>query len=400
MVALRVFLSLPRGPGSAAVADAARAAIAGSGNSVVETAASDLPPEEQCRRMLRECDAYVGVLGSAYGPVLRGEPVSHAEFEYRTAGEIGVPRLVFLLSGDPEPGEDRQRAFRELVSATSPATVVGSARELADALPAALDAVAGRRGVAGRHRLLVLHCGGALGLAEAVAAELGVPARPVAHPDVQSSVDGTESALVLHHGGPLTPPESFGVGYALGHLGDRVLVLSTGPTTMLGSLGIPVRPWSGDPHDAARLARSALGHHVTGLPECFIAHAPEDAPFARRLGADLVDAGFALSPDLSELPPGTLIAQAIADAVSRADFVLAVLSRDALPDEWDQHDYAGTPLPLVPVLLDGDARRAWSEGPLSDRQAVDFTGWSDETEYRRALRRLVRALAIRTGADR
>ncbi|CCH30397.1 TIR domain-containing protein [Actinosynnema sp. NPDC047251] len=403
MAPLGVFLGYSSGLGTSALVEAARTVVADFGGVALEPGASpDLPLTEQCRRMIRESDLYVGVLGSAYGPELPDEPVSYAEFEYRTAVEIGVPRVVFLLADD-RSSDRRQREFREFVVATAPTTEVASARELADALTPALDGVADRSGRRARRPLLVLHCGGAVGLAEAVAAALGVPARPVADPDVRSFVDGTESALILHHGGPLTPPESFGVGYALGHLGRRALVLTTGPVGMLAGLGVPVQPWSGEAGEAADLARSALGQGDERLPNCYISYAREDAPFVRRLRDDLADAGFSTWTESANIRAGEWFPESINAALDRADSFVVVQSRHSADSQWIEYEIRQALTPraerrVVPVLVDPDPGVV--HPLLRARTAVDFTGWSDETRYRRALRRLVRGLAIRSGVDR
>jgi WD40 repeat protein len=60
------------------------------------------PPAEYCRRQVRACDVYVAVVGFRYGTLVpdRADGVSYTELEFLTAGEAGMPRLVFVLDDD------------------------------------------------------------------------------------------------------------------------------------------------------------------------------------------------------------------------------------------------------------------------------------------------------------
>ncbi len=135
-------------------------AISACGHVIVDMAdfpAADQPAAELCAERVRECQAYVGVLGTRYGSPVRDKPeVSYTELEFDTATEAGLDRLVFLLDTDaaevgipPSRLIDhefgaRQEAFRHRVQAsglvtqtfTDPATlgqlVERSLRELAE----------------------------------------------------------------------------------------------------------------------------------------------------------------------------------------------------------------------------------------------------------------------------
>jgi formylglycine-generating enzyme required for sulfatase activity len=86
------------------------------------------PPAVVCQQAVRQCGMYVGLLGFRYGsPVRDRDDISYTQLEYLTAGEVPIPRLVFLLDPeaenlppkavlDPQYGS-RQVTFRENVLA-------------------------------------------------------------------------------------------------------------------------------------------------------------------------------------------------------------------------------------------------------------------------------------------
>ena len=101
----RVFVSstseLQDFPADRSYVSAVKQAISSCGHVVVEMAdfpATDMPAAELCRKHVRSCDVYVGVLGTRYGSPVREIPqISYSELEYDTATEAGLPRLAFLL---------------------------------------------------------------------------------------------------------------------------------------------------------------------------------------------------------------------------------------------------------------------------------------------------------------
>ena len=159
----RVFVShtseLRDYPRAGSYVAAVERAISACGHVIVDMKdfpSADKTPAQLCAERVRECDVYVGVLGTRYGsPVLDRPEVSYTELEFDTAAEAGLGRLVFLLDtvaedvGNPPSGlmdhefGARQEAFRRRVQDsglvtqpfTNPATlgqlVERSLRELA-----------------------------------------------------------------------------------------------------------------------------------------------------------------------------------------------------------------------------------------------------------------------------
>ena len=106
----RVFIShtselrdFPRGMSYVA---AVERAISAAGHVIVDMtdfAAADQPAALVCAARVRECDVYVGVLGTRYGSPVRDRPeVSYTELEFGIASDAGVDRLMFLLDTGAE----------------------------------------------------------------------------------------------------------------------------------------------------------------------------------------------------------------------------------------------------------------------------------------------------------
>jgi hypothetical protein len=94
-----------------------------------------------------EGDLFVGLMGHYYGSCLPGETVSFTEFEYRTANEAGLPRLMFVAPEEflipaslreADQSFKRQQSLRREVMADRVVASFATPEQLASAITRAL----------------------------------------------------------------------------------------------------------------------------------------------------------------------------------------------------------------------------------------------------------------------
>jgi hypothetical protein len=154
----RVFLShtleLLRLPAEGSFVAAAESAVVGAGDEVLSldlSYAATERPAQMVRDAVRTADVHVLIAGFVYGSEVPDRQLSYPEWEFESAGEVGLPRLVFLLAEDisssPElVGEQlsfaRQARFRQRLRHNGWVTAtVSSPDELNHALGFALSAL-------------------------------------------------------------------------------------------------------------------------------------------------------------------------------------------------------------------------------------------------------------------
>lgn len=81
--------------------------------------ASDKRPVDKCLEDVRKCDIYIGIFARRYGFIPDGYDKSITHLEYETAGEAGIPRLIFLSDDTAGPPENEKiDQFRKYVQNT------------------------------------------------------------------------------------------------------------------------------------------------------------------------------------------------------------------------------------------------------------------------------------------
>jgi hypothetical protein len=126
----QVFVShtsdMARSPAGRSFVQAALDGIGRAGMAAVDMRyfpAREGPTVDYCRQRVRECEAYVAVVGFRYGSIVPGADYSYTEAEFREASAAGIPRLVFLLDesaplpeGETDSDRSAVRRFRRRLS--------------------------------------------------------------------------------------------------------------------------------------------------------------------------------------------------------------------------------------------------------------------------------------------
>src|SRR5216684_3925405 len=60
----------------------------------------DERPKDECLRLVKESDLFVGIYAHRYGYVPDGDSISLTEAEYDTATIAGLPRFIYLVDND------------------------------------------------------------------------------------------------------------------------------------------------------------------------------------------------------------------------------------------------------------------------------------------------------------
>src|SRR6202451_300635 len=83
-------------------------AISAAGHVIVDMAdfpAAGQPSAQLCADRVRECEVYVGILGTRYGSPVRDRPEgSYTALEFDSAAEAGLDRLGFLFDNQAAKG--------------------------------------------------------------------------------------------------------------------------------------------------------------------------------------------------------------------------------------------------------------------------------------------------------
>lgn len=122
-------------------------------------------------------------------------------------------------------------------------------------------------------------------------------------------------------------------------------------------------------------------------PQVFISYSRKDINFARRLAADLEEAGFAVWWDISDLKGGDDWVRFIPSAIQASQYFVVLLSPDSLQSEWVAKEYSFA-LRLRKRVVPAMIKPCDVPFALNTINYVDFV----HDEYAFALNRLLLAL--------
>ncbi len=138
---------------------------------------------------------------------------------------------------------------------------------------------------------------------------------------------------------------------------------------------------------------------------CFISYASQDAPFAKRLYADLQRKGVRCWFDKRDLKTGDKILDVIYEAIRRHEKLLLIVSGNSIASTWvedevlraigEERDRGQTV--IFPVRVDdavNRSRKSWAVKIRDSRHIGDFNNWRDKNSYRKSLNCLIKDLSI------
>ena len=143
---------------------------------------------------------------------------------------------------------------------------------------------------------------------------------------------------------------------------------------------------------------------------CFLSYSAADSEFASRLTEDLTVAGVPTWLDSRDLKTGSRFTREIYRALDRQDKLLLVLSRASVKSQWVEVELrhamnleksSGREI-IFPIRIDDKALRLANprvQELARERHVLDFENWTDESHYRRSLKRLTRDLTVSVAAE-
>jgi len=151
--------------------------------------------------------------------------------------------------------------------------------------------------------------------------------------------------------------------------------------------------------------RQYLAHwdEFSFVTSVFVSHSSNDRRFVDRLVDALQTLGVRCFYSRYDMKPGDPNLDTFYAQIDANDFVLCVVSRDALASDWVrdeiQHAFARERelkrRIVIPTRLDDDVmttRVAWATTLRDDRHIEDFRDWENPLLFDRALTRLLAAL--------
>ncbi len=138
---------------------------------------------------------------------------------------------------------------------------------------------------------------------------------------------------------------------------------------------------------------------------CFISYSSKDEDFAKRIHADLQNAGIRCWFAPHDLPIGAKILDGIDAAIRLRDKVLLILSDHSIKSDWVEDEVKTAfeeerkrgQVVLFPLRLDDavmETKEAWAAKLRADRKIGDFRRWKEHDSYKATFDRVVRDLTI------